>query len=277
MGEFGPLVSGEWLSAHLGEDGLQVVDTRYYLDGRSNEEGFEHGHIPGAIYADIERDLTGSSGPGRHPLPTAREFESRMRQLGINATDRVVVYDDTFPSPRLRWLFRYFGRKDVAVLDGGLQAWTGPLEEGASLPKPEGDFTALPPRTDWTRTYDQVRQLRSDVLLLDARSPDRYRGEVAHQDPRAGHIPGARSAPWHEVNIGASGRFRSVPELQALYGDLGAGDAREIVAYCGSGVQACHLLLGLELAGFVDAKLYVGSWSDWSRRSDAPVATGPEP
>lgn len=261
----GPIVSPHWLAQHLHDPSLCLLDTRYYLDGRSNEEGYLQGHIPGAVYVDVDRDLTGATGPGRHPLPTREEFQEAMRRLGVRSTSTVVAYSDTFPAARLRWLLRYYGHDEVALLDGGLQAWAGDLEVGASPRVERGDFCAAEPPEGWTVEYDFVHQLNPHVLLLDARGPDRFRGDVAPGDPRTGHIPGARSAYWQDVNLGKDGRFLPPDALRSRYEALGAADTQQIIAYCGSGVQACHVLLGLELAGF-KGKLYPGSWSDWSTR-----------
>jgi thiosulfate/3-mercaptopyruvate sulfurtransferase len=273
---FGPLVNSEWLAAHLGDSSLRLLDTRYYLDGRSNPEGYLSGHIPTAVYADVDRDFTGATGPGRHPLPSRLEFEVAMQSLGVNSDSTVVVYSDTFPEARLRWLFRYYGHQRVAVLNGGLASWPGNLERGPSPIVERGNFAAAKPHLGWTVDFEFVRKLEPSVRLLDARGPDRFRGEVAPGDPRTGHIPGARPAYWRELNLDDRGRFLPAEVLRSRYRNLGVEDSDRVVAYCGSGVQACHILLGLELAGFA-GQLYPGSWSDWSRHPDAPVVIGDGP
>jgi thiosulfate/3-mercaptopyruvate sulfurtransferase len=275
--QFGPLVSSTWLRAHIQDPGLRVLDTRYYLDGRDAQQAFEAGHIPGATYVDVERDLTGRSGPGRHPLPTGSEFQESMRRIGLDDSHRVVAYDDTFPAARLRWLLRYYGHEQVALLDGGLRAWGGELKRGPSAPRAPGKFTSRRREDTAVAEYAEVRSAGPGILLLDARPADRYVGLVANHDPQAGHIPGARSAPWAETGLDATGRFLPRDEIRRRLTAIGVKEASEVIAYCGSGVQACHLLFAMELAGFEDGRLYVGSWSEWSRRPEAPIRTGPEP
>jgi thiosulfate/3-mercaptopyruvate sulfurtransferase len=197
-----------------------------------------------------------------------------MQASGVSSQTRVVVYDETGSPPtaaRLWFLLGYFGHRAQAVLDGGLQAWGVPLESAAPS-VPRGDFRAGAPEHARILDFEAVRLLR-DLPLIDARSGVRYRGEKEPVDPKAGHIPGARSAPFTE-SFEADGRFKSPPELRKQYEELGAGDGA--VFYCGSGVNAAHHLLAMEIAGLPNARLYAGSWSDWSSR-DAPVATGPEP
>lgn len=275
---FGPLVSAEWLRAHRGDADVRVIDLRWYLDGRSGHEAYLAGHIPGAVFVDLDGDITGTAaGAGRHPLPDREAFERAMRQAGVEGSSRVVVYDDQggFTAGRLWWLLRYFGHDDVAVLDGGLRAWGEPVEREERRLEP-GGFVASPPREGMKVDYEEVRALDPSGLLIDARAGERYRGEVEEAlDPRAGHIPGARSAPWGG-NLDEEGRFRSPRELRRRFERLGVGGGEEVVAYCGSGVSACHDLLAMELAGLTGARLYPGSWSDWSRRGDAPIATGDE-
>jgi thiosulfate/3-mercaptopyruvate sulfurtransferase len=277
MGGFGPLVSGPWLEEHLGEAGLRVIDFRWYLDGRSGRAAYDSGHLPGAVFVDLDRDVTGGrSGQGRHPLPTREAFQRAMRAAGVDRDSRVVVYDDQggFAAGRLWWLLRYFKHDAVAVLDGGLQAWPGPLTAEPATVRP-GNFVAAAPRLDAALEYEEVRALVGDAVLIDARAPERYRGEVEPLDPKAGHIPGARSAPWQE-NLDGRQRFLSPERLRRRFEALGVVDAGAVVAYCGSGVSACHHLLALEVAGLPGGRLYAGSWSDWSRREGAPVATGAE-
>ena len=271
--DFGPLVSAQWLHDHLGEPELRVIDFRWYLSGRDGRAEYVRGHIPGAAFVELD-DVTGD-GAGRHPLPSRGEFESAMRAAGVSARTRVVAYDDAGGSvaARLWFLLRWFGHPAQAVLDGGIKAWGGPLEEG-ELEVARGDFIASPPDGSKIVNFEDVVALRG-VPLIDSRAGERYRGETEPIDPKKGHIPGARSAPF-AGNLDDEGRFRPKEELRARFAALDVEEGAGVVVYCGSGVNACHNLLALELAGITDARLYAGSWSDWSHR-DAPVATGPQP
>ena len=274
---FGPLVDAGWLQAHHADPDVRVVDIRWYLDGRSGRAAYESGHVPGAVFVDLAAISGHEPGRGRHPLPDPARFARAMREAGVGSGSTVVACDDAGGSvaARLWWTLRYFGHPRAAVLDGGIQAWPGPLSSGTE-PAPRGDFIAAAPRTDMTVEYEDVRALPAGVLLLDARASERYRGEAEPVDAKAGHIPGARSAPAGG-NLGDDGRFRAPAELRRRYEALGARAGADVVAYCGSGVSACHDLLALELAGLPGARLYPGSWSEWSGRPDAPVATGDEP
>lgn len=275
LGSLGPLVTASWLGEHLNDPHLRVIDFRWYLDGRSARTAYGEGHIPGAVFVDLDGEVTGHhSHAGRHPLPEPVPFERAMRAAGVNRDDRVVVYDDLggHSAARLWWLLRYFGHDAVAVLDGGLQAWSGPLTREAVEPAP-GDFIVAPARAAMKLDYDEVRRLPADVLLLDARAPERYRGEMEPIDPVAGHIPGALSAYFRD-NLDADGRFLPPDQLRRRFAALGVADGAGVVAYCGSGVSACHNLLALEAAGLRGARLYPGSWSDWCNQPDAPIATG---
>ncbi len=273
MTEFGPLVTSEWLHEHLGEPDLRVIDFRWYLLGKKGRDEYLGGHIPGAVFVELD-GVTGE-GSGRHPLPTGARFEDAMRRAGVSRQTRVVVYDDAGGSvaARLWFLLRWFGHGAQALLDGGLQAWAGPLEEG-DVETARGDFEAKPPDRSRILDFGDVGAL-VDVPLIDSRAGERYRGEAEPIDPKAGHIPGARSAPF-AGNLRGDGRFKSKEELRERFRELGVEGGEKVVVYCGSGVNACHNVLALELAGITDARLYAGSWSDWSSR-DAPVATGAEP
>jgi thiosulfate/3-mercaptopyruvate sulfurtransferase len=280
---FGPLVETAWLRAHLGEPGLVVVDCRYVLGkpGAGRPLWLE-GHIPGAAYLDVDRDLAGEPGErGRHPLPEPGDFEAAARRAGIGSTSRVVAYDEAGEggAVRLWWLLRHFGHDDAAVLNGGLAAWReegGPLEAGAATERRAGKADAGPgageedagpshPPADHPFT---ARQRPNDTMtahelsatnprLLDARAPERYRGETEPIDPVAGHIPGAVNVFFAE--IAPKGRFLPAKELRERLG------SEPFVAYCGSGITACTLVLAGEFAG-VEARLYAGSWSEWCRR-----------
>jgi thiosulfate/3-mercaptopyruvate sulfurtransferase len=270
---FGPLVSAEWLHEHIGDPDLRVIDFRWYLVGRRGPEEYARGHIPGAVFVDLD-EVTGK-GPGRHPLPARTQFEAAMRRAGVSGATTVVAYDDAGGSvaARLWFLLRWFGHGRQAVLDGGLQAWPGPLDTSRPSVAP-GNFTAHEPDRSRILDFDQVARHRG-VPIIDSRAAERYRGEKEPVDPKAGHIPGARNAPF-TGNLRDDGRFKSGDELRRRFTELGVDTEQGAVVYCGSGVNACHNVLAMELAGVKNVRLYEGSWSDWSSR-DAPVATGAEP
>jgi thiosulfate/3-mercaptopyruvate sulfurtransferase len=273
MGGFGPIVSPEWLYEHIADPDLRVIDFRWYLTGGKGSDAYDKGHIPGAVFVDLEA-VTGKGG-GRHPLPTGAQFEKEMQRAGVSAATKVVAYDDVGGSvaSRLWFLLRFFGHQAQAVLDGGIGAWGGPLETNGP-PIAHGDFHSSEPDRSGILHFEDVRRL-TGVPLIDARAGERYRGEKEPIDPKAGHIPGALSAPWAE-NLGPNGRFKPPEELRQRFAALGIGDEKGAVAYCGSGVNATHDLLAMELAGIKNGRLYAGSWSDWSSR-EAPVATGKDP
>ena len=275
MSKFGPLVSPEWLHEHIGEPDLRVIDFRWYLTGRQGRDAYLGGHIPGAVFVDL--DAVTCKGAGRHPLPTRQQFQDEMRRAGVSASTRVVAYDDAGGSTaaRLWFLLGWFGHAAQAVLDSGLQGWGEPLE--TAIPKVKaGDFKARAPKRSRVMDFEQVRRLSTGgPVLLDARVGERYRGETEPIDPKKGHIPGAISAPWIE-NLDEGARFKSPDELRRRYEAFGVDGQNGAVVYCGSGVNSCHDLLALEIAGITDVRLYAGSWSDWSSR-EAPVATGNKP
>lgn len=276
MAAFGPLVTPEWLHEHIDDPDLRVVDFRWYLDGRSGREAYLSGHIPGAVFCDLA-DVTGPHPPGgRHPLPSREQFQAAARAAGIGRRTAVVAYDDASGSNagRLWWLLRWFGHPAAAVLDGGVQAWGEPLETREVEP-PAGDFVAVEPEPGQVLDFEEVAARPPGTVLIDARAPERYRGEQEPVDPKAGHIPGAVNVFW-KANLGEDGRYRSPSELRRLYEAAGVGSGERTVVYCGSGVSAVHDLLALELAGFTGVKLYPGSWSDWADHDEAPVATGPD-
>ncbi|MGW2765059.1 sulfurtransferase [Streptomyces sp. NPDC001275] len=243
------------------------------FDGRAAHAA---GHIPGAVFVDLDRELASApGGNGRHPLPDLEVFGAAMRRAGVSAARPVVVHDggQGWAAARAWWLLRWTGHPDVRVLDGGLAAWEGPLE--TAVPEPaEGDFVPKPgalPLLD----ADGAAALARSGVLFDARAGERYRGEVEPIDPVGGHIPGAVSAPTTE-NAGPDGRFLPAAELGARFTALGAADGRDVGVYCGSGVSAAHEVLALAVAG-IPAALYVGSWSEWSSDPSRPVAVGPDP
>jgi thiosulfate/3-mercaptopyruvate sulfurtransferase len=270
---FGPLVTADWLRRHVDDADLRVIDFRWYLQGKNGRDEFMQGHVPHAVFLNLEA-VTGTDGGGRHPLPSVARFEREMRRCGVSDETKVVAYDDAggATAARLWFLLGYFGHRSQAVLDGGVEAWGGPLATEVER-FPAGDFKARHPDPSRVLDYDTVRTL-GGVPLIDARAGERYRGEKEPIDPKAGHIPGAISAPFTE-NLDSEKRFRSPAELRRRYEALGAGDGA--VFYCGSGVNATHDILAMEIAGLPGARLYAGSWSDWCNRPGAPVATGPEP
>ena len=260
-----------------GARGPVLLDVRWRLGGPPGLDSYREGHLPGAVFTDLDRDLAAPPGPGgRHPLPDPAVFTKAMRAAGVSQDRPVVVYDDKDATAAARawWLLRYHGHQDVRVLDGGYQAWLAaglPVTRADPATTP-GDFTARPghlPVLDAAGAQEMART----GLLLDARAGERYRGEHEPVDPVAGHIPGAVSAPT-TGNVNPDGTFRSPADLAGRFAALGAaGTAGAVGAYCGSGVTAAHEVLALALAG-VPAALYVGSWSDWITDPARPVATG---
>ena len=276
----GPLVTVAELAAALDDPALRLVDCRWYLgrpgDGRI---AYDAGHIPGAVHLDVDSDLTAPAGPGRHPLPDAGVFRARLESVGIGDGHTVVAYDDVggWVAARLWWMLDDLGHRAVAVLDGGIDAWTA-----AGLPltteEPVWPRATSSIATAWSGVIerDELRSALGSVRLLDARAGQRYRGETEPIDAYPGHIPTAVSAPT-DANLAADGRFLSPAELAERYRSLGAdGSAGEVVVSCGSGVSATHDALALRIAGLPDARLYPGSYSDWTQQG-WPVATGPEP
>ncbi len=272
-------MSSAWLRERLGEGGLRIVDCRYRLgDPGAGERLWLEGHIPGAAYMDLDRDLAGAPGQrGRHPLPGAEAFEAAARRAGIGEDTLVVAYDEAAEggAARLWWLLRHFGHDRVTVLDGGLRGWReegGELRAGAEDIEP-GDFQAMPPAECAPSPEDLalVAEPGRFAVILDARAPERYRGEVEPIDPVAGRIPGAVNMPFME--LAPEGRFRPPEELRARFEGLGVRSGDDAVAYCGSGVTACVVVLAAEVAGIGPTSLYPGSWSEWSGRG-LPVERG---
>ena len=273
------LISVDQLAARIHDPALRIVDVRWYL-GRTGEGrvAYDAGHIPGAIFADLDTDLRAPEGPGRHPLPDPAVFADRLGALGIGSEHQVVAYDDVGGgiAARLWWMLDDLGHAAASVLDGGFAAWVAgghPIE----MAEPAWPPASLHLRDHWTRVTDRdaLTSRLGDVVLLDARGAPRYRGEEEPVDPIAGHIPTARNAPT-AGNLGPDGRFLTPSDLRARYESLGASDETDVVTSCGSGVTACHNALAMRVAGLPDPTLYPGSWSDWST-AGYPVATGPEP
>lgn len=253
-----------------------LLDVRWRLAGPPGIDAYRRGHLPGAVFVDLDSDLAGPPGPaGRHPLPDTGVFEAAMRAAGVRDGHAVVVYDDADSTAAARawWTLRYFGHQHVQVLDGGFHAWAAAgLPVTTEQPRPEpGDFTARAGRLPVLDAAGAAAVAGSGVLL-DARAVDRFRGEIEPVDPVAGHIPGAVSAPTLG-NVGVDGRFLPPDVLRARFAELGATDAVDVAAYCGSGVTAAHEVLALAVAG-VPAALYVGSWSNWIADHANPVSVG---
>ncbi|MFG2298087.1 sulfurtransferase [Streptomyces sp. NPDC048603] len=274
------ILSATELTAELaGSRPPVLLDVRWQLGGPNLRPEYEAGHVPGAVYVDLDRELAGPPGAGgRHPLPDAEAFGAVMRRAGVGSDTPVVVYDGGlgWAAARAWWMLRWTGHPNVRVLDGGLPAWTsagGALS--AEVPAPaEGDFKPQPGAVGLLDA-DGAAALARSGLLLDARAGERYRGEVEPIDRVGGHIPGAVSAPTTE-NVGPDGRFLPAAELRERFGALGAAGSTEVGVYCGSGVSGAHQVLALEVAG-IPAALYSGSWSEWSSDDSRPVAVGPDP
>jgi thiosulfate/3-mercaptopyruvate sulfurtransferase len=287
--ETSPLITAAALDASLGAESLwssagrrrsswRVLDVRWKLGGPPGREEYERGHIPGAVYVDLDTELAGHGVPtdGRHPLPSEDDFRESARRWGLHDGDAVVVYDDVSGTSAARawWLLRHAGVQDVRVLDGGLAAWRDagyPLQTGTNTAIPgtlDVRFGALP-----TLDAEGASGLADTGVLLDARAGERFRGEVEPVDPRAGHIPGAVSAPTTD-NLAADGRMLSPAALAERFAALGVDPHASVGVYCGSGVTAAHEALALVLAGHPMPALYPGSFSAWSNDPARPVATG---
>jgi thiosulfate/3-mercaptopyruvate sulfurtransferase len=284
---FQTLIDVHALQKLLGEPRLAVVDCRFDLmNPEAGRQAYSRAHIPGARYADLNRDLSAPIGAhtGRHPLPSPDAFAAWLGAIGIGDDTQVVAYDEANGSiaARLWWMLRWLGHDAVAVLDGGFKAWTdhgGALQAGDAGPPAAGrEARHFTPRVDLssvvntTELENALRDRKS--LLVDARAPERYAGTVEPIDPVAGHIPGAVNRPY-TASLGADGRFLPAAELKRRWAEnLPGADFTNLVAMCGSGVTACHNLLSLEVAGLRGGKLYAGSWSEWIRDPRRPVARG---
>lgn len=302
---FGPVVGAGWLADNL--DSVVVADVRWYLDGRSGRDAYDRGHLPGARFVDLDTDLSGrpTAAGGRHPLPDPDRFAEAMGRLGIGDGDPVVAYDDAggVIAGRMWWMLDSLGHP-AAVLDGGIGAWTGPLETAPAAWAP-AEFTPRPWPEDRFVGIDELDRLRGrpGAVVIDARSAERYRGDPNPIDPRFGHVPGALNMPA-TANLAADGRLLPPTELRSRYTAIGAAEtgaetpgaeaettpgaetpsaespdpgesnSSNIIAYCGSGVSACCDLLALRRAGLGNGRLFVGSWSAWGADSARPVETG---
>ncbi|MGH3776877.1 MAG: sulfurtransferase [Pseudonocardiaceae bacterium] len=279
-----PLITPRQLAAVLaGPEPPTVADVRWSLTGPPGRADYQIGHLPGAVFLDVETDLAGPPGAdGRHPLPDPEALQATLRAAGIRTTAPVVVYDaaDGSVAARLWWLLRWAGHPAVAVLDGGIAAWRAAgLPVTIDAPEPRIGTITVRPGSMPVLDAAQAAALARDGALLDARVPPRYRGEAEPVDLRAGHVPGAVNAPFGELTD-AQGRWLTPIRLGELAQQWKVAGT-EIGAYCGSGITACALVLGLEVAGVTSAQrpaaLYAGSWSQWCTDPDRPVATGPSP
>lgn len=257
-----------------------VLDVRWALGDPHGREHYRTGHVPGAVYADLDTELAAAPSPrgGRHPLPDITDLQAAARRWGLRAGAPVVVYDDlgNTAAARAWWLLRWAGVADVRLLDGALGAWRAagfPLESGEGVAEP-GDIELVAGRLP-VLDADEAAELAGQGVLLDARAVERYRGETEPVDPRAGHIPGAVSAPTGD-NLASDGTFRPTEQLRARFAALGADGGTPVGVYCGSGVTAAHQIVALTLAG-IDATLFPGSWSAWSADPDRPAVLGAHP
>ena len=269
MAAMDPLIDTEELAVRLDE--VKLFDIRWSLtDPAHGVAAYEEGHIPGAVFVDLETDLSGATGPGRHPLPSATDFAAALGRLGVSPDDEAVVYDDVSGviAARMWWMLRSIGHGSSRLLDGGLAAWIAegqPTDPGPVTPSPT--LYLAPSGFTGVVTIDDL----PGRTILDARLGDRYRGETEPADPKAGHIPGAISMPTSS-NLDETGKMLAPSELAILYEAAGP----DPVMSCGSGVTACHDALAMVVAGLGMPDVYIGSFSEWSRL-DLPVATGPKP
>ncbi len=276
MSTLPPIATLDELRDLLDLDTVVWCDVRWYLDGRDARAAYDAGHLPGAVFIDMDTVLAAPPSPeaGRHPLPSPATFAEELGALGIGDGDVVVAYDDNggLQAGRMVWMLRAIGRAAV-VLDGGMQSWTGELTtdvpERAAVERTVVDWP-----TELLVDIDEVAALSAagDAVIIDARAAARYRGEMEPVDPKAGHIPGAKVRPVTDNVV--DGSFKSAEELRADFEAIGVTNDTEVIAYCGSGVTACHNILAIERAGLGTARLFAGSWSQWSNDDARPVATG---
>lgn len=281
---YATLISAHELAQHIDDPDWVIFDCRHDLANRSfGRDAYARGHLPGAQFLHLDEDLSGpmTGTNGRHPLPDPERLAQRLGAAGVGNATQVVAYDDAggMFAARLWWLMRWLGHHRVAVLDGGLVAWgeaSQALVTTVRAPAPANYALSLQPQVvDATFVGKHLRQ--PDMLLLDARSPDRYRGENETLDPVGGHIPGAINRFFRD-NLDSHGRFKQASVLREEFGALMHGvDAHRVVHQCGSGVTACHNLLAMEAAGLSGSRLYAGSWSEWCADPARPVVTGPTP
>jgi len=275
------LIGTAELARHLGDAAFVVVDVRHDLAKPDyGDEAYAQSHVPGAVFAHVDRDLSAArtGRNGRHPLPTPEEASAVFARLGIDASRQVVAYDQNSGvyASRLWWMLRWLGHPNVAVLDGGFAKW---LREGRPVetrPRAPAAASFAPARVRPTVNAAGIAASlpRHDLVLLDARAAERYRGDVEPLDPVAGHIPGALNRP-HSRNVAADGTFRSAGELRGEFDAMLHGRSPgDVVHYCGSGVSACHNILAMAIAGYPLTRLYPGSWSEWCADPTRPMAKG---
>ena len=281
---YGPLIDVGTLALEIGRSGCVVVASRFTLtDPSAGRAAYDRGHIPGARYAHLDDDLSRRprAHEGRHPLPERERLAATLGGWGIGPADAVVAYDEGSGAvaARLWWLLGWLGHERRAVLDGGFAAWQAaglPVEQAAPVAIAR-HYDLREPDRGVVATDDVSEALASGDLLVDARAAARYRGEHEPIDPKAGHVPRARNRPF-SANVDPSGRFRPPADLRAELTELLDGrHPEQLIAMCGSGVTACHLLLAMEVAGLTGGRLYAGSWSEWIRDPARPIRTGPEP
>jgi thiosulfate/3-mercaptopyruvate sulfurtransferase len=278
------LVSTAWLAEHLEAPDIRIVDATYYLpdEGENGRQRFEAAHIPGAVFFDID-DIADTTRDLPHMVPPPEKFSAKVRRLGLGDGSRIVVYDQKglFSAPRVWWMFRLFGHQDVAVLDGGLPKWQRegrPVADGPPQIAGERHFTARM-NNAMVRDLDQMRRnLQSKrTQVVDARSPERFRGEAPEprDDLRAGHIPGSVNVPHTSLVDPVTGTLKDADAITRTFKEAGIDPKKPVATTCGSGVTACTLALALRTIGAKDVAVYDGSWTEWGRQSDTPVATGP--
>jgi thiosulfate/3-mercaptopyruvate sulfurtransferase len=280
---YATLIGAHELAQHLDDQDWVIVDCRHDLVNRDfGREAYARGHLPGARFLHLDEDLSGpmTGRNGRHPLPDPVRLAQRLGEVGIGNHTQVVAYDDASGmfAARLWWLMRWMGHRRVAVLDGGLVGWCEAAQALTQYLPPDRPQTFVPALqasfVDAAYVLDHLA--KPEMMLVDARSPDRYRGENETLDPVGGHIPGAINRFFRD-NLGAHGRFKQASVLREEFGALLKGhDARRVVHQCGSGVTACHNLLAMESAGLTGSRLYAGSWSEWCADESRPIATGSE-
>jgi len=283
----GSIVSMDWVQTHLGEPDVVLVDCRFIMGGAAPDLGgqqYEAGHLPGAFYLDLDRDLSSSVGEhgGRHPLPHLDALAAKFSSISIDSSKHVIAYDDQggMMASRLWWLLHYTGHAGGAsVMDGGFMAWTDRgYPTTTEMPEATSSAAYIPQIDNRSVIhYDELRQemTKSGILLIDSREAPRYRGEVEPIDAVAGHIPGALNAFWKE-SLDEQGLWRSAEEQKTRFAKLGADQAESIIVYCGSGVSACPNVIALQEAGYNNVRLYAGSWSDWISYKENQIATGEE-
>jgi thiosulfate/3-mercaptopyruvate sulfurtransferase len=280
--QYTTLISTDALAASLADPSLVIVDCRHNLsDVDAGEAAYRSAHLPGAFFLHLDRDLSGTKTGhnGRHPLPDRAALIDTLGRVGIGAHTQVVAYDQNAGmwASRLWWLMRWLGHDRVAVLDGGLDKW---IAEGrpvdATAPRPRATRFEANARPRTTATADEILQHLNDrsLTVLDARAPERFRGDMEPIDPVAGHIPGALSRPYLG-NLSAQGTFKSAQALRHEFeAQLEQRPPASVVHQCGSGVTACHNVLAMEIAGLSGSRLYPGSWSEWSSDPSRPIARG---